>query len=108
MANYKAQFKTALGQKEIVLDCKVSAALKVGQVCKYTASTNTLAPSAAAAVEGDYIVAQSDVTIGTGHVPVENRDYRYDPSVAASTSANKKVAVFKVTDVNDVYSVEMA
>jgi hypothetical protein len=103
MANYKAQFKTALGQHEIVLDCKVSADMVVGQVCKYTAATNTLAASTAEAVAGDYIIAQSDMTMEYGHVPVENRDYRYSPKVAASTAV-KKVAVFKVTDVGDVYS----
>ena len=103
MANYKAQFKTALGQHEIVFDSKVSADMVVGQVCKYTASTNTFTPTTAAPVEGDYIVAQSDVTMYS-HVPVENMNYKYDPKVAASTSANKKVAMFKITDINDVYS----
>ena len=104
MAAYTAQFKTALGQHEIVLDAKVSAEMVVGQVCKYTASTNTLAPTTAAPVEGDYIIAQSDMTMEYGHVPVENRDYRYVPKVAASTSVTKKVAVFKITDINDIYS----
>lgn len=107
MANYKAHFKTALGQKELVLDCKVAADLVVGQVCTYTSSTNTLAAATAAAASGNYIVAQSDMTMEYGHVPVENRDYRYDPKVKASTSATKKVAVFAVTDVADVISVTM-
>ena len=103
MANYKAQFKTALGQREEVLDCIVSAEMQVGQICKYTSSTNTLAPSTSAAADGDYIIAQSDMTMEYGHVPVENRDYRYSPKVAAS-STKKKVAVFKVIDVADVIS----
>lgn len=107
MANYKAQFKTALGQHEEVLDCIVSGNLTVGQICKYTSGTNTLAASTAAAVAGDYIIAQSDMTMEYGHVPVEKRDYRYSPQVAASAT-KKKVAVFKVTDVTDVISTAMS
>lgn len=112
MANYKAQFKTALGQREIVLDTKVTADMVVGQVCKFTpgatVDANSLAPTTVAPVAGDYIVAQSDMTMEYGHVPVENRDYRYSPKVAASTSKIKKVAVFKITDIGDVYSETMA
>lgn len=104
---YKAQFKTALGQHEIVLDCKVAAELKVGYLCKYDASTDTLSASTSATpAAGDYIVAQSDMSMEYGHIPVENRDYRYDPKVAASTS-KKKVAVFRVTDVTDVYTTQV-
>ena len=102
MANYKAQFNTALGQRELVFDAKVSADMVVGQVCKYTASTNTFAPTTVEPVAGDYIIAQSDTTMEYGNVPVENRDYRYNPKVKASTS-NKKVAVFKITDILDIY-----
>ena len=108
MANYRAQFKTALGQKEVVLDCKVAEDVAVGYLCKYDASTNTISASTSATpVAGDVIIAQSDMTMEYGHVPVEKRDYRYDPKVAASASANKKVAVFKVTDVSDVYTTEV-
>lgn len=101
---YKAQFKTALGQKEVVLDCKVAADVAVGYLCTYDATTNTIAASnSATPVVGNVIIAQSDMTMEYGHVPVENRDYRYNPKVAASTTP-KKVAVFKVTDVSDVYT----
>lgn len=101
---YKAYFKTALGQREIVLDTKVAEELKVGYLCKHDASTNKLSASTSGTpAAGDYIVAQSDMTMEYGHVPVENRDYRYDPKVAASTTT-KKVAVFRVTDVSDVYT----
>lgn len=101
---YKAQFKTALGQKEVVLDCKVTADVAVGYLCKYDAASNSITASTSGTpVAGDVIIAQSDMTLEYGHVPVENRDYRYDPKVAAST-ANKKVAVFKVTDISDVYT----
>ena len=107
MANYKAQFKTGLNQMEFVLDCKVDADLVVGQLCKYNVESNTISASTSATpTTDDYIIAQSDMTMEYGHVPVENRDYRYNPKVAASTSL-KKVAVFKVTDVADVYTVEL-
>ena len=102
MATYKAHFKTALGQHEIVLDCKVAADLVVGQLCKLSSGSLT-ASASATAVAGDYIIAQSDMTMEYGHVPVENRNYAYSPKVAASTT-NKKVAVFAVTDVSDVYT----
>lgn len=105
---YKAQFKTALGQKEVVLDCKVAEELAVGYLCKYDASTNTLSASTSGTpAAGDVIIAQSDMTMEYGHVPVENRDYRYNPKVAASASTIKKVAVFKVTDVADVYTTQV-
>ena len=99
----KAYFKTALGQREIVLDCKVAADVAVGTLCKYDASTNTLSASTSTPVEGDYIIAQSDMTMEYGHVPVEFQDHRYDPKVAASTET-KKVAVFAVIDATDVYT----
>jgi hypothetical protein len=102
----KAQFKTGLNQKEIVLDTKVNEKLVVGQVCQL--SSGTLKASAgSAAVAGDYIIAQSDMTMEYGHVPVENVNYKYDPTVAASTTKNKKVAVFRVNDATDVYCTTM-
>lgn len=101
---YKAYFKTALGQHEIVLDCLVAADVEVGYLCKYDTSTNKLSASTSATpASGDYIIAQSDMSMEYGHIPVENRDYRYDPIVKASTT-EKKVAVFRVTDVTDVYT----
>lgn len=104
---YKAQFKTAAGQKEVVLDCKVAADVAVGYLCKYDAAANSISASTSGTpVAGDVIIAQSDMTMEYGHVPVENRDYRYNPKVAASTSP-KKVAVFKVTDISDVYTTEV-
>lgn len=104
---YKAYFKTALGQREIVLDCKVAADVAVGTLCKYTAGTNTLAASTSGTpAQGDYIIAQSDMTMEYGHVPIEYQDHRYSPKVAASTEP-KKVAVFLVSDVTDVYTKEI-
>lgn len=105
---YKAYFKTALGQREIVLDAKVAADLVVGTLCKYNVDTKTLSASTSATpVAGDYIIAQSDMTMEYGHVPVEHQDHRYNPKVAASTSETKKVAVFRVSDVTDVYTAQI-
>lgn len=105
MATYKAHFRTGLNQKEIVLDCKVASDVVVGQLCTYASGTLTPSTSATPSV-GEYIVAQSDMTMEYGHVPVEHRDYRYDPKVAASTT-EKKVAVFAVIDAADVYTTEI-
>lgn len=113
-----AKFKTAYLQREVVMDAILASSgtsaadgmvaatdYKVGDLVKYTKSTNTLAPVATAPTTNDgtyYFFAQSDQTMDYGHVPVEDRDYRYNPSIAKSTSAAKKVALFHVVDFNDV------
>ena len=43
----------------------------------------------------------TDMTMEYGHVPVENRDYRYNDKVSIGTSA-KKVALFKINDLSDI------
>ena len=95
-----AQFKTAYLQREVRVDAKVAAEVKVGQLCTLSEGSIAAKTSATAAV-GDVIIAQSDMTVGKGHVPVENRDHNYSNKVAASTSA-KHVMVFFVTDPNDL------
>lgn len=109
-----AGFKSAYLQKVIVLDADVvgSAALKVGDVVTLTVASgavpNYIAKSALA--NGTHIIAQSDMTLEYGHVPVEHRDYRYSNAVAATralapqaaTTTTKKIALFKITDVSDV------
>lgn len=116
MATYFAQanFKTAYLQREIPVDAKAASPLElhVGDVVSGTIGTDgvyTLAARSNAAeatakssvTVGDYIVAQSDMTMEYGHVPVENRDYRYDDKVSMGTSA-KKVALFKINDLSDI------
>lgn len=109
MAQYyaKADFKTAYLQREIVLDTKVATEMKVGDVVynnngTLTCRTSTTSGSAKnAVVVGDYIIAQSDMTMEYGHVPVENRNYAYSDVVAKKTT-EKKVAVFKITNLDDV------
>ena len=100
-----AHFKTAYGQREIILDATVAVEMKVGDLAKVTFDASGYAAVAKATGLSDatHIIAQSDMTmIHNKAVPVERRDYAYDPTVAASTSAKKKVAVFAIIDKNDV------
>lgn len=98
----KAQFKTAFGQREIVLDTKVAADLHVGYLVNLSGSgdtTSIAAATSATVTEGQYIVAQSDMTM-------DRRDYskyefEYSDVVKESTSL-KKVALFRVNDPSDV------
>ena len=116
MATYFAQanFKTAYLQREIPVDAKAASPLElhVGDVVSgtigadgvYTLAARSNAAEATAkssVAVGDYIVAQSDMTMEYGHVPVENRDYRYDDKVSMGTSP-KKVALFKINDLSDI------
>lgn len=117
----KGKFKTAYLQREIPLDAAVAGDgdFKVGQLVtlvsanagkpQYFKAADTLAAAT-------HIIAQSDMTMEYGHVPVENRDYRYSDVVArtntagvpttvstvAATTEVKKVAVFKITNSDDV------
>lgn len=93
-----ASFKTGHSQREQVLDVKVSADLKVGDLVKVADGSMSKATNLS---DAQYIVAQSDTTMEYGHVPVENRDWKYSDKVAASTTA-KKVAVFYIIDKNDI------
>lgn len=116
-----ASFRTAYLQREVYLDTAVVGDCKVGDFVTFTAETATVQQyikkstaaevTAANAAAGKlYIVAQSDQTIAYGHVPVENRDYRYDPTVAqtkataptAKTDPWKHVALYKVINFEDV------
>ena len=116
MATYFAQanFKTAYLQRELPVDAKAASPLElhVGDVVSSTVGTDgvyTLAARSNAAeatakssvVVGDYIVAQSDMTMEYGHVPVENRDYRYSDKVSLNTTP-KKVALFKIVNKDDI------
>lgn len=126
-ATARANFKTAYLVKEEVIDAAVTADVKVGdvvtianegtesaQISPIVASTSdsestsaseniaTVVASAKASIsEGQLIIAQADMTMEYGHVPVEDRDYKYSPLVA-STSTKKKIAVFRIKDVGDI------
>jgi hypothetical protein len=113
---YKAKFRTAFGQREIPMDVAVVAAdsLEVGQLVTYTASDGAKPGYIAAAAGANvaavlsaatHIIAQSDMTMEYGHVPVEDRNYTYSPKVKAtvasasnvtSSTVTKKVALFEV------------
>lgn len=101
MAYKTAQFKTAYDQREIPMEAKVSEELTVGALCTYTSSTNTFAGAETVAA-ATHIIAQSDMTLEYGHIPVELRDYKYSPIVAASPANTKRVAVFEIKDKYDV------
>lgn len=92
---YKAKFKTAYLQREIPMDAVVTGGdpLVVGEVVTVEdggdgspvlvkeVSANSLSE---AIEKATHIIAQSDMTMEYGHVPVENRDYRYSPEVLAT------------------------
>lgn len=116
----KGHFITAYLQREIPMDLAVktsalteAAALEVGQLVKLVASTGANIPAyieaAAGLSDATHIIAQSDVTMNAGHVPIENRDYKYSnkilgtiTSAAAKNSPTKHVALYAITDKNDI------
>ena len=113
-----ADFKTAYLQREVVLDVVPSASFSatVGQVFSMSGNVpiplavDSSAASAAGAYDlaksavaiGMYIIAQGDQTMEYGHVPVENADYRYSPSLTFAASTPKKVAAFMITNLADL------
>lgn len=109
-----ASFKTAYLQREVYLDVDVvgSAALKVGDCVQLVAATgsNGAYIQKSSFANATHIIAQSDQTLAYGHVPVENRDYRYNPEVATTNTAApatasvkpKHVALYKIYDKNDI------
>lgn len=101
MAQYKkGSFKTAYDQREIILDAKVTQDFEIGAIVTNEDDTGLTASQEAKL--GSYIIAQSDESMEYGHIPVENRDYRYSNIVKKSTEATKKVAVFRIDDPDDI------
>ena len=102
MAYVKAEFVTAKDQHEIPMDLKVYANTAVGRVVYNDSGTLKERATVASVVVGDYIVAQSDMTLkAMDYVPSQLHNYTYDPSVKAST-VDKHVALYKITDMLDV------
>lgn len=95
-----AHFKTAWMQKEQVLDVKVAADCKVGDMVALNPDGVTLDKTNSLSA-ADYIIAQSDMTMERGHIPVEQHDHRYSDKVAKSDTL-KKVAVFFILDESDI------
>lgn len=110
-----AGFKTAYLQREVPLDLDVvgAASLKVGDLVTVTPETGTVQGymvKAASLAAATHIIAQSDMTLGYGHVPVEVQDYKYSPEVAVTRAAApttktttwKHVALYQIVDKNDI------
>ena len=111
---YKAKFKTAYLQREISTDVIIADSdMHVGELGvivpatdKMPAIINKLAATdvEAAGKEANIIIAQSDMTMEYGHVPVEDRDYRYSDIVKSKvdntmlSNANYIGVYEKVTD----------
>lgn len=103
VTNYKGSFITGWNQREIHADMKVDAVAKVGTLCIIkSGTTDTLQPITSAPTAGTkyYMIAQSDDTLGDGHIPVEYRDWLYSDAVAAS--AAKKHVAYYIVDTNDI------
>lgn len=114
-------FKTAYLQRTIKLDnvavfsVEAGDVFKVGQTVNLTAASGTtpayLSKDASPAV-GDYIIAQSDDTIGYGHVLTEEKNYKPTGYVAVTEatamdadSVTKSVVVYKITSLDDIVTV---
>lgn len=96
----KAKFKTAYLQREIVMDVQVAADMKVGTVVTLSGGKITaVADSVTTPAQTHYIVAQSDMTMDRRDYT--KHDYEYSDVVKQSATA-KKVALFKVIDIDDV------
>lgn len=100
-----AHFKTGWQQKEQVLDKKVNEDVNVGDMVYVGDGSNGKAVDtlykADSLANASYIIAQSDMTMEYGHIPVEQHDHRYSTKVAKSTTL-KKVAVFFIVDKSDI------
>lgn len=114
-------FKNAYLQKAIKLETvstlstETGDVFKIGQVVTLTAASGTtpayLSKDTTPAV-GDYIIAQSDDTIGYGHVLVEDKNYKPQGYVAVTeatamdaSSVTKSVVVYKITDLDDLVTI---
>lgn len=102
---YKCEFKTAYLQREIPVDVAVMEGdgLVVGNLVKLVDATANTVPyivaatganGAAALADATHIIAQSDMTLEYGHVPVEYRNYLYKNNVACSVEGSTDGSVF--------------
>lgn len=102
---YKGEFKTAYLQREIPVDAAVmhGDGLMVGNLVKLVGATANTVPyivaangndKAAALADATHIIAQSDMTLEYGHVPVEVQDYRYKKTVACTVVPGTAGAAF--------------
>lgn len=117
MANERyGQFKTGKDQRVVVLDVKVSTAMKLGELVKYDADTITTTGSttndtfAKALTAATHMIALTDKTVGgiPGEVfpgsiqeaaKLATTDFNV---VAASASTAKKVGLYPLFDKSDI------
>lgn len=101
-----AGFRTGWNQREVRVMAKGASALtlKVGELCTLSSAgviaKSNVGTSGKASV-GNVIIAQSDMTMGKGHVPVENHNYNYSDTVSITTTP-KPIMVFVVSDPEDI------
>lgn len=102
---YKGEFETAYLQREIPVDAAVmhGDGLMVGNLVKLVGATANTVPYIVAATgnkpedalaDATHIIAQSDMTLEYGHVPVEVQDYRYKKTVACTVVPGTAGAAF--------------
>ena len=96
-----AHFRTGKDQYVLPLDAKVAVELRVGDLVKYTASTNTIA-KASGLDDATHIVALSDETVAGGYIHTDDKNYAPSDKVAASASVKKKVGLYPIFDKGDV------
>lgn len=94
------EFITARLQREIPMEVAVGVAptahVSVGQLVKLD---NGVLKTVTSKDDATHIIAQSDMTMERGHIPVENRDYRYSDYVAGTVSdASNLLGVYKKAD----------
>lgn len=94
---FKGEFKTAYLQREIPENAIIAGDFVVGEMVKVTPAAGTIpaivnkltaSTEVAALEEATNIFAQSDMTLGYGHVPVEDRDYRYSDKIKNTIADN--------------------
>lgn len=94
---YKASFVTGYLQREIPVDAALihGDGLAVGDLVKYVPATATTVAyvvpvtsndATAALEEATHIIAQSDMSLEYGHIPVEYCDHRYSPIVKCTVT----------------------
>ena len=94
------EFITARLQREIPMEVAVgvspTAHMRVGQLVKLE---NGVLKTVTKKDDATHIIAQSDMTMERGHVPVEYRDYRYSDYVAGTVSDTSNfLGVYKKAD----------
>ena len=102
---YKANFKTGWNQREIPAMMKVTGDGRVGYLYEINEDTLTILAAEPTADKKYAMLAQSDSTLGYGHVPVENRNYQYSDEVKAS--ATPKLVAYFIVDITDINYTEV-